>query len=134
MRMYKGHTSDKTTLHKSFKPHQTFMNNVVKTSNCIFKSGRSSLRYFECKRTIRESLKSEQRASSIENQQITSATYTVLIIRVRQNWRVIHAAKMFGCSGASAHSLVRWFEQTGISIDVQDRLDVRKQRQDKTVK
>ena len=41
--------------------------------------------------------------------------------------------KMFGCSGVIAHSLVRRFEQKGISIDAQDRRDVRKPRQDKTV-
>ena len=40
---------------------------------------------------------------------------------------------MFGCSRVIAHSLVRQFEQTGISIDAQDRRDVRKQCQDKTV-
>ena len=40
---------------------------------------------------------------------------------------------MFGCSGVMAHSLMRRFEQTGISIDVRNRRDVRKQRQNKTV-
>ena len=40
---------------------------------------------------------------------------------------------MFGCSRIIAHSLVRPFEQTGISINAQDRWDVREQRQDKTV-
>ena len=45
----------------------------------------------------------------------------------------LHAGKMFGCSGGIAHSLVRRFEQTGMSIDAQDRRDVRKQLQDKTV-
>ena len=40
---------------------------------------------------------------------------------------------MFGRSGVIAHSLVKQFEQTGISIDAQDRHNVRKQRQDKTV-
>ena len=40
---------------------------------------------------------------------------------------------MFGFVDVIAHSLVRQFEQTGISIDAQDRRDVRKQRQDKTI-
>ena len=40
---------------------------------------------------------------------------------------------MFSCSRLIVHGLVRWFEQTGRSIDVQDRHDVRKQRQEKTV-
>ena len=40
---------------------------------------------------------------------------------------------MFGCLRVIAHSLVRRFEQTGISIDAQDRREVRKQRQDKTI-
>ena len=39
---------------------------------------------------------------------------------------------MFGCSHIIAPGLVRRFEQTGISIDAQDRRDIRKQRQDKT--
>ena len=39
----------------------------------------------------------------------------------------------FDCSGVIGHGLVRRFEQTGISIDAQDRRDVRKQCQDKTV-
>ena len=47
--------------------------------------------------------------------------------------RVIRAANMFGCFHIIAHCLVRRFEQTGISIDAQDRRDIRKQRQDKTV-
>ena len=47
--------------------------------------------------------------------------------------RVIRVAKTFGCSRVIAHSLVRRFEQTGLSIDAQDLGDVRKQRQDKTV-
>ena len=42
-------------------------------------------------------------------------------------------AKVFGCSGVIAPCLVRGFEQKGISIDAQDRREVRKQRQDKTV-
>ena len=47
--------------------------------------------------------------------------------------RVLSAANIFGCSRVIAHSLVRRFEQTGISIDAQDRdrFDVRKQRKDK---
>ena len=40
---------------------------------------------------------------------------------------------MFGCSRIIAHSLVRPFEQTGISINAQDRWDVREQSQDKNV-
>ena len=40
---------------------------------------------------------------------------------------------MFGCPVLIAYSLVRQFEQTGISIDAHDRCDVRKQRKDKTV-
>ena len=40
---------------------------------------------------------------------------------------------MFGHSGVVAHSLVRRFEQTGMSIDAQNRRGERKQRQDKTV-
>ena len=40
---------------------------------------------------------------------------------------------MFGCSRAIAHSLVRRLEQTEFYIDAQDRRDIRKQRQDKTV-
>ena len=72
----------------------------------------------------------------MKNQQITSAKYTVLMIRVRQYKRkkavvprVICAKKMFGCS-VIAHNPGGRFEQTGISIDAQDRGDVRKQ--DKT--
>ena len=41
-------------------------------------------------------------------------------------------AKMFGCSHIIGHSLVRRFEQTGMSVDAQNRRHVRKQRQDKT--
>ena len=40
---------------------------------------------------------------------------------------------MFGCSRVVAHSLARQFEQIGISIDAQDRHDIRKQCQIKTV-
>ena len=55
------------------------------------------------------------------------------MLRVRQNWRkrrllagrrrtktVILAAMMLGCYCVIARSLVRRFEQTGISIDAQD--------------
>ena len=73
-----------------------------------------------------------------------STKYTVLMLRVCQNEhkkafsrslpipRVI-GAKMFGCSRVNAHTLMRWFEQTGISIDAQGQRKVRKQRQDKTI-
>ena len=44
-----------------------------------------------------------------------------------------YQVKMFGCSRVIAHSLVRRFEQTGISFDAQDRRDVRKQLQEETV-
>ena len=57
------------------------MNNVEKMSNCIFKSGRLSLRYFEYGKTLFGSLSSQK----MENQQIKSAKYTVLILHVRQN-------------------------------------------------
>ena len=79
------------------------MNYVVKTSNCIFKSGDYHYDILNVN-TLFGSLF-----------QITPAKYTVLIhvLRVRQNWRIIRAAKMFGCFGVSSHSLVRWFEQTG---------------------
>ena len=40
---------------------------------------------------------------------------------------------MFDCSHIIIDSLVIGFEQTGISIDAQDRRDLRKQRQNKTV-
>ena len=40
---------------------------------------------------------------------------------------------MFCCSGVIAYSLMRRFEQTGISIDAQDQLDARKQPEDKIV-
>ena len=82
--------SDKTTMQKRFKLNQAFMKNVEKTSNCIFKSGRLSLRYFEYLITLFGSLSSQ----NIENQQITSAKYTVLMLRVRQNER----KKAFGRS------------------------------------
>ena len=73
--------SDKTTLQKSFKLDQAFMNNGEKTSNCIFKSGRLSLRYFEYIKTLFGTLTSQ----NIENQQITPVKYIVLMLHVRQN-------------------------------------------------
>ena len=81
--MYIKATHLKTTMKKILKIDQTFMNKVENLANCIFKSGRLSLRYFEYVNTLFRSLSSQ----SIENQQITSAKYTVLMIRVRQNWR-----------------------------------------------
>ena len=69
-------------MQKSFKLVQAFMNNVEKNSNCIFKSGRLSLLYFEYVNTLFRSLSSQ----NIENQQLTPAKYTVLMLRVRQNW------------------------------------------------
>ena len=68
-------------MQESFKLDQVFLNNVEKTSNYIFKSGRLSLRYFEYVNTLFGSLSSQ----NIKNQQITSAKYTVLMQRVRQN-------------------------------------------------
>ena len=76
-----------------------------------------------------------------------SAKYTVLMLHVRfsQNERyrafgmvligtsVIHATKLFCCSSVIVHSLVRRFEQTGISIDASSRGDVGKRRRDKIV-
>ena len=59
------------------------MNNFKKTSNSIFKSGRLSLRYFVSVNTLLGSLSSQ----NIENQQITSAKYTVLMLLVRLNER-----------------------------------------------
>ena len=58
-------------------------------SNCIFKSGRLSLRYFEYVKTLFGSLSSQ----NIENQQTTSAKYTALILCVRQ----------YGCNKAAGH-------------------------------
>ena len=106
------------------------MNIIEKTSNCIFKSGRLSLRYFEYVNTLFESLSSQK----IKNQQIMSAKYTVLMLCVHQNERekafgrspLYQGAKMFGCSHVIAHSLVRRFGQTGISIDALDQGDVKK--------
>ena len=92
--------------------------------NCITKSRRLSLLYFEyVKYTIRMSFESEHRKST------KSAKYTVLVIRARQNGRddtfgrsPPYAAKMLGCSRVIAYSFVRRFEQTRL----------RKQHQDKT--
>ena len=74
-------------------------------------------------------------SQNLENQKITSAKYTVLMIRVRQYERkkavvprVIRAKKVFECFHVIAHSLGERFEQTGISIDAQGRGDLRKQR------
>ena len=66
------------------------MNNVEKMPNCIFKYERLSLRYFEYVNTLFESLMIQ----TIENQQITSAKYTVLMLCVHQNER----KKAFGRS------------------------------------
>ena len=71
-------------MHESFKLDQALMNNVEKTSNCILKSGRLSLRYFEYVNTLLGSLSSQ----NIEYQQITPAKYTALMRRVRQNERM----------------------------------------------
>ena len=57
--VYKGHTYDKTIMRKSFKLDQAFMNNIEKMSNCVFKSGRLSLRYFENVNTLLGSLLSQ---------------------------------------------------------------------------
>ena len=59
------------------------MNDAGKTQNCNFKSGRLQLRYFEYVNTLFGSPWSQ----NIENQQITSAKYTVRMLRVRQNER-----------------------------------------------
>ena len=65
---------------------------------------------FEYVKTLFRSLSSK----NIENQQITSAKYTELILRVRQKGhkksfglvpRIIQAAKIIGCSRVVAHSL-----------------------------
>ena len=56
------------------------MNIVSKTSNCIFKSDRLSLRYFE----FVSKLFGIRFSQNIENQQITSAKNTILMILVRQ--------------------------------------------------
>ena len=74
-----------------------------------------------------------------------STKHTVLMLCVRQNGHKkalecrrctksnICAAKMFGCSRVIARSLVRRFEQTGISIDAHDQCNVSKQCQDKNI-
>ena len=100
------------------------MNNFEKMPNCLFTSGRLSLRYFEYVNKLFGSLSSH----NFENQQITAAKYTVLMLRVHQNehkkalagrcrTKSITWAKIFGCSRVIAHRLMRRFEQTGISID-----------------
>ena len=66
------------------------MNNVEKTANCMFKSGRLSSSYFEYVKALFGGILSQ----NIENQQIASAKYTVLMLRVRQNER----KKVFGRS------------------------------------
>ena len=70
------------------------MNYVVKTSNCIFKSGDYHYDIFNVN-TLFGSLSSQNIGHP--DQQITSAKYTVLIhvLRVRQNWRIIRAAKVW---------------------------------------
>ena len=73
------------------------MSKVDITSNCIVKSKRLSLRYFEHVNTQFRSLLSQDILSSqdmIENQQISFAMCTVLMLRVRQNER----KKCFGRS------------------------------------
>ena len=57
------------------------MNNVEKRSNCIFKSRRLSLQYFEYVKTLFRSFSSQ----NIENQQIMSPKYTVVMLGVCQN-------------------------------------------------
>ena len=88
--VYEDHVSEKTTMQKSFKLDQAFMNNVEKTSNFIFMSGRLSLRYFEYVNTLFRSILSQ----NMEYQQITSAKYAVIMLCVRQNER----KKAFGRS------------------------------------
>ena len=66
------------------------MNNVGKTSNCIFKSGRLSLGYFEHVNTLFRGISSQ----NIENQQVAFVKYTVQMQRVCQNER----KKAFGRS------------------------------------
>ena len=102
--------------------------NIEKTSNCSFKSGRISLRYFEYVNKLFRSFSSQK----IENQQIMSAILEGFWQGAAEP-RVIRPAKMFGCSRIIAHSLMRLLEQIGISIDAQDKRDVRKQCQDETV-
>ena len=71
-------------------------------------------------------------SQKIENQQIMSVILEGFW-QVAAEPRVIRLAKMFGCSRIIAHSLVRLLEQIGISINAQDKSDVRKQCQDETV-
>ena len=56
------------------------MNNVIKASKCIFKSRILSLRYLKYVNTLFGSLLNQ----NIENLQIMSAKYTVLMLSVRQ--------------------------------------------------
>ena len=71
-------------MQKSFKLDQAFTNNVeLNVKLHFFKSGRLSLLYFEYVNTIFGSLSSQ----NIDYQQIKSAKYTVLMLRVRQNER-----------------------------------------------
>ena len=77
--------SDNTFRQKSFKLDQAFMKSFEKNVKQHFKSGRLPfhVRYFEYINTLFGSLLSQ----NIENQQITSAKYTVLMLCVRQNER-----------------------------------------------
>ena len=70
-------------MQKNVKLDQVFMNNVEKTSNCIFKSRTLSLRYFEYVSTLFRSLSSR----NMGNQQILFTKCTVLMLHVRQNER-----------------------------------------------
>ena len=82
-------------------------------------------------------------SQDIESQQKTSAKYTVLMLGVRQNKgisirlltvpSVIFAAKRFSCTHVIAYSLVRLFEQTGISINAEDIQRKDTQCQDKII-
>ena len=93
MLIYKGHMSDKTTMQKSYKLDQAFMNNIEKTSNCIFKSGRLSLQYFEyAKHAIQQSFKSEHRKSTNNVREVYCSK--LLMLHVSQNER----KKAFGRS------------------------------------
>ena len=60
-------------MQKNFKLGQVFIYNIEKTSNCIFKYGRLSLRYFEYVKRLFGSLSSQ----NIKNQQIMSLIYTL---------------------------------------------------------
>ena len=82
-------------------------------------------------------------SQSIGNQQIRSAKYIVLMLCVRR----IGVRRRFaghcrnksytsdkdGFSFVIAHSLVRRFKQTGISVDAHDKRDVIQQRQYKAI-